>query len=175
MSSTDAQRWQAVKDLFDAALARPAGERAGFLDRVCAGDEALRREVESLLASDEEAKSFMETPAVAGATESFIETRTHLSVDQKISHYQIASAIGAGGMGAVYLAKDTNLGRNVALKLLPENFTADADRSRRFKQEAQTASALNHPNIITIYEIGQHEHTHFIAMEFIDGVTLRQK
>jgi Tol biopolymer transport system component/serine/threonine protein kinase len=175
MSSTDPERWQAVKDLFDAALARQREERARFLDRACAGDEALRREVESLLASDVEAKSFMETPAVAGAAESFIETRAHLSVGQQISHYQIASAIGAGGMGEVYLAKDISLGRNVAIKMLPEQFTAVADRLRRFKQEAQTASALNHPNIITIYEIGEHEHTHFIAMEFIEGVTLRQK
>ena len=153
MSNTDPERWQAVKDLFDAALARPAEERARFLDRACAGDEALRREVESLLASDEEAKSFMESPAVAGSAESFIETRTQLFVRQQISHYQIASAIGVGGMGEVYLAKDISLGRNVAIKMLPEHFTAVADRLRRFKQEAQTASALNHPNIITVYEI----------------------
>jgi eukaryotic-like serine/threonine-protein kinase len=174
MSSTDPERWQAVKDLFDAALARPVGERAQFLNRACAGDRALQQEVESLLASDEEAKNFMETPAVAGAAESLIELKARLSEGQQISHYQIASAIGAGGMGEVYLAKDISLGRNVAIKLLPEYFTAVADRLRRFKQEAQTASALNHPNIITIYEIGQHEHTHFIAMEFIDGLTLRQ-
>lgn len=173
--SKDRERWQAVKDLFDAALARPPGERTRFLDRACAGDEALRREVESLLASDEEAKSFMETPAVAGSAESFIKTRTQLFVGQQISHYQIVSEIGAGGMGEVYLARDTNLGRNIALKLLPEHFTADADRLQRFKQEAQTASALNHPNIITIHEIGQHDLRHFIATEFIDGVTLRQK
>jgi Tol biopolymer transport system component/serine/threonine protein kinase len=174
MSSTDPEKWQAVKDLFDAALARPPKERAQFLDRACAGDRALQQEVESLLASDEEAKNFMETPAVAGAAESLIELKARLSEGQQISHYQIASAIGAGGMGEVYLAKDISLGRNVAIKLLPEHFTAVADRLRRFKQEAQTASALNHPNIITIYEIGLHEHTHFIAMEFIDGLTLRQ-
>ncbi len=174
MSNTDPERWQAVKDLFDAALARPLEERARFLDRACAGDEALRHEVDSLLESDEEAESFMETPAVAAAAESLINTQVKLLPGHQISHYKVVSAIGAGGMGEVYLAKDSNLGRNIALKLLPDHFTADADRLRRFKQEAQTASALNHPNIITTHEIGQHEHTHFIAMEFIDGLTLRQ-
>jgi serine/threonine-protein kinase len=135
MSSTDPERWQAVKDLFDAALARQPAERTQFLDRACAGDEALRREVESLLAADGGGKSFMETPAVARAAESFIETRAHLSVGQQISHYQIASAIGAGGMGEVYLAKDISLGRNVAIKILPEHFTAIADRLRRFNRK----------------------------------------
>ncbi|HJY28468.1 MAG TPA: protein kinase [Pyrinomonadaceae bacterium] len=175
MSSTDAERWQAVKDLFSAALACSPEERARFLDRACAGDEGLRREVESLLAYDEEAKSFMETPAVAGAAESLIQLETRLAVGQQISHYQIASVIGRGGMGEVYLAKDISLGRHVAIKMLPQQFIADADRLRRFKQEAQTASSLNHPNIITIYEIGRHEQDHFIAMEFIDGLTLRRK
>ena len=101
--------------------------------------------------------------------------QTKLSVGQRISHYEIEAGIGAGGMGEVYLAKDGNLGRSVAIKLLPDFFTTDADRLRRFKQEARTASALNHPNIITIYEIGQHQGSHFIATEFIDGITLRQK
>ncbi|HSE22169.1 MAG TPA: hypothetical protein VLB68_10940, partial [Pyrinomonadaceae bacterium] len=138
MNRTDPDRWQAVKDLFDAALARPLGDRAHFLDLACAGDEGLRHEVESLLASDEEAKSFMEAPAVAAVAESLFDTQVKLLGGQQISHYQIVSAIGAGGMGEVYLAKDTNLGRNISLKLLPEHFTADADRLRRFKQEAQT-------------------------------------
>jgi serine/threonine protein kinase len=100
--------------------------------------------------------------------------QTKLSVGQRISHYEIEAGIGEGGMGEVYLAKDANLGRSVAIKLLPQFFTTDADRLRRFKQEARTASALNHPNIITIYEIGQHQGSHFIATEFIDGITLRR-
>jgi eukaryotic-like serine/threonine-protein kinase len=133
--------------------------RAAFLDQACAGDEELGREVASLLASDAPAGSLPE-PAVIG---------------RRIGHYQVQSLLGAGGMGEVYLAEDTQLGRKLALKLLPAQLTADADRLRRFKQEARAASALNHPNIITIFEIGQEGSTHYIATEFIDGQTLRQQ
>src|ERR687888_390445 len=94
---------------------------------------------------------------------------------QTISHYRILQPLGAGGMGEVYLAEDTRLDRKVALKLLPARFTQDPDRVRRFIQEAKAASALNHPNIITIYEIGAEQGTHFIAAEFVDGLTLRQR
>src|SRR5438105_5377748 len=96
-------------------------------------------------------------------------------VDTPIAHYRILSQLGAGGMGEVYLAEDPRLKRKVALKLLPSRFTSDADRVRRFEQEAQAASALNHPNIITIYEIGQEHGVHYMATEFIDGQTLRQR
>jgi len=97
-------------------------------------------------------------------------------IGETLSHYRIISKIGAGGMGEVYLAEDTRLGRKVALKLLPDQFTKDEDRVRRFEQEARAASALNHPNIITIYDIGRADELHsiFIATEFIDGVTLTQ-
>src|SRR5437870_13030588 len=98
-----------------------------------------------------------------------------LAANSLLSHYRILSPLGAGGMGEVWLAEDTRLDRQVALKLLPAEFTQDADRVRRFIQEAKAASALNHPNIITIYEIGQAEGAHFIATEFIDGSTLRQQ
>ena len=96
-------------------------------------------------------------------------------IGQTISHYRIVNRIGAGGMGEVYLAEDTRLGRKLAIKFLPDQFTQDADRVRRFEQEARAASALNHPNIITIYEIGHHAQGHFIATEFIEGETLRQR
>ena len=98
---------------------------------------------------------------------------------ETISHYRILSKLGAGGMGEVYLAEDLNLGRRVALKLLPAKFTTDPERVRRFEQEARAASATSHPNILTIYEIGQVETetgvTHFMAMEFVEGQTLRQR
>src|SRR5581483_8194755 len=98
-----------------------------------------------------------------------------LATNSTISHYRIVSKLGAGGMGEVWLAEDARLDRKVALKLLPAEFTRDEDRVRRFVQEAKAASALNHPNIITIYEIGEVDGAHYIATEFIDGQTLRQQ
>src|SRR5467141_773538 len=98
-----------------------------------------------------------------------------LSAGTKLGHYEIRAQLGAGGMGEVYLAKDTKLDRKVALKILPTELAANQDRMRRFVQEAKAAAALNHPNIAHIYEIGESEGTNFIAMEFVDGVTLREK
>src|SRR5436309_8624127 len=98
-----------------------------------------------------------------------------LGTNTNLSHYRIVSKIGAGGMGEVYLAQDTKLDRKVALKILPAELAANQDRMRRFVQEAKAAAALNHPNIAHIYEIGESDGTHYIAMEFIDGETLRHK
>ena len=100
--------------------------------------------------------------------------RVNSAVGQTYGHYEIISTLGVGGMGEVYLAQDSSLGRQIALKLLPAEFTRDSDRVRRFQQEARAASALNHPNIVTIHEIGQVDGRHFIATEFIDGETLRE-
>jgi len=167
------ERWQQVNDLFQSAAERAPEERASFLDEGCHGDEGLRREVESLLASYERAENFIESPAFEVAPELLTNDRAGALVGKVIGHYRIESLIGVGGMGEVYLARDERLGRKVALKLLPERLTVDETQLSRFKTEARSASALNHPNILTVYEIGAEENRQFIATEFIEGMTLR--
>jgi serine/threonine protein kinase len=173
------ERWRQLEDIYHAAMGRAAMERAAFLDEVCAGDEALRRDVEALLAAhdqlDGEAADFLNSPALeieARAIATAIESPIHR---EQLGHYRILSRIGAGGMGEVWLARDTRLDRRVALKLLPSQFTQEAERLQRFVREAKAASALNHPNIITIHEIGEIGAVRFIATEFIEGVTLRRR
>ena len=176
MNDFNKQHWQQVKDIFEGALESEGAQREAFLDRACSSDVELRREVESLLRSYGQAGSFMEAPAVALAAESFVGEQKKLLVGQRVKHYQVIGPIGEGGMGEVYLAKDTILGRRVALKVLPDFVVKDPDRLRRFKQEARSASTLNHPNVCVIHEIGETEDGRpFIAMEHIEGVTLRQR
>ncbi|MCG3159880.1 MAG: Serine/threonine-protein kinase PknD [Acidobacteria bacterium] len=168
-------RWRAVDELFEAALERPPAERAAFLDEACAGDAALRREVASLLRFDEQEDEFLEALPAALAAEIVVERDEWAG--RRFGHYQIERRLGQGGMGVVYLARDTRLGRPVALKLLQSKFTREPARVRRFQQEARAASSLNHPNILTIHEVGQAAPedggAHFIAAEFVDGQTLR--
>jgi predicted ATPase len=166
------ERYNQVGQLYHQALELDGAERAEFLERECAGDESLRREVESLIASHEEQESFLAAPAVEVVARKIAE-ETAISISQQIGHYRVISLLGKGGMGEVYLAQDTRLGRNVALKLLPVRFTHDEDRLRRFVQEAKAASALNHPHIVTIHEIGEDETGRFIVMELVEGQTLR--
>src|SRR5207245_10843760 len=168
------ERWQQIDELLQSALARAPRERSAFLVQACAGDEQLHREVESLIASHEDASNFLETPVSQIAAELLVNGRAGMTAGQEIGPYKIVGSLGAGGMGEVYLAEDPRLGRKIALKLLPDYFTKDANRLRRFEQEARAASSLNHPNIVTIYEIGKADRHHFIASEFIDGVTLRE-
>ena len=168
------ERWRHIDELFHSALAREPSRRSAFLAQACSGDEPLLREVESLISFHDQSDSFIETPASDVAAELLARRSTELEVGQQIAYYKILSSLGAGGMGEVYLAEDTRLGRRIALKLLPAQFTTNAERVYRFEQEARAASALNHPNIVTIHEIGRADSTHFIATEFIDGETLRE-
>jgi serine/threonine protein kinase len=168
------ERWQQIDHLFHAALACEAGQRVSFLATECAGDESLRRDVESLLSALEEDADFIETPAGDVAAALLESHQASYEPGHHIENYRIVRLLGSGGMGEVYLAEDVRLKRKVALKLLPPHFTANPDRVRRFEREARAASALNHPNIVTIYEIRQSGSTHFIATEFVEGKTLRQ-
>ena len=168
------ERWRQIDELFHEVLERGPGQRAAFLAQACVGDELLRSEVESLIASHKRSESFIEMTAGDVAAELFAVGQAKL-VGQTIGPYKIVGLLGAGGMGEVYLAQDLRLDRKIALKLLPSYFTKDAGRLRRFEQEARSASSLNHPNIVTIYEIGQVDSHHFIATEFIEGETLRQR
>src|ERR1043166_5205677 len=168
------ERWQRIDELFHASLACAASERAEFLANQCADDISLLDEIESLLSSLEEADGFIETPASDVAAELLGTQKSTFEPGQQIENYRILRQLGSGGMGEVYLAEDVRLKRKVALKLLPPHFTVNPDRVRRFEREARAASALNHPNIVTIYEIGRSNTTHFIATEFVDGKTLRQ-
>jgi serine/threonine protein kinase len=169
------ERWQQVDALFQGALERAAESRPAFLTDACQGDKALLQEVEGLLVSFDAAKSFLETPAAdsLGFTAN-LSVESGLTNGQKLGHYEIISQLGSGGMGEVYLAHDSNLNRQVALKLLPAQFAADPERVSRFAREARAASGLNHPNIITIHAIAEEGGKHFIATEYIAGETLRQ-
>src|SRR5437016_67446 len=168
-------RLQTIEEIFHAALDQEPDKIGAFLDTACEGDDVLRRNVEALLSSHQRAGAFIETP-VPGIAARIIENgQADLLVGRTIGHYQISKRIGSGGMGEVYLATDVRAGRKAALKLLPMRFTGDAERLKRFQQEAHAVVALNHPNILTVYEIGEDHSTHYIASELIEGETLRQR
>jgi serine/threonine-protein kinase len=159
--------------LYDEALEIDPESRADFLDRECGEDGELRREVESLLAAHDEVGDYFHSPALEVAAGLVTKPQNLSLMGRSLSHYRVLRLIGAGGMGEVFLAEDRRLGRKVALKMLPKEFTEDQERVKRFEQEARAASALNHPNIVTIYEVGQIDGRHFIATEYIEGHTLR--
>ena len=165
-------QWRQVKELFHEALRRDASERDAFLESACGGDDELRIEVESLLIALSDATTFLEEPLVVEPPPT---PAWRLAEGQTISHYTVLSPIGIGGMGEVYLARDNQLHRSVALKILPADLANDAARLRRFQNEAMAVSALNHPNILTIFEFGEVGGVHIFASEFVKGETLRQR
>lgn len=167
------EQWQRVDEVFQGALDSAPGDRASFLDEACAGDAGLRSEAVSLINAYDRAGDFIEEPAVTEDARILVDALDH-NIGRDIGAYIVLERLGAGGMGEVYLAQDRRLNRHVALKILPALFASDDMRLRRFQREAQAASALNHPNILTIHEVGEHEGVWFIATEFIDGQTLRE-
>jgi serine/threonine protein kinase/Tfp pilus assembly protein PilF len=170
------ERWQQVANLYHATLERNPGERASFLRESCGGDEELRREVESLLAYENQAENFIESPALKVAARIMAaQNDATLSAGQMINQYQIISRLGAGGMGEVFLAEDTRLQRRVALKFLPSLDTQDEAHLRRFELEARAIAALSHPNVCTIHEVIETGGRHCIVMEYVEGVTLRER
>ena len=168
----EAERWQRIERLFHSALRRTPQDREALLAEACSGDAELRREVESLLAEHGRGGSLLETAASDLAAD-WAQQQEQITAEQTLGHFRILSPLGKGGMGEVYLAEDLKLRRKVALKLLPSAFTEHEDRLRRFEQEARAASALNHPSIITIYEIGEAGRIRYIATEYVEGQTLR--
>ncbi len=179
------ERWIEVERLYHAAREHDASERAKFLAQACAGDEPLRKEVESLLAQGESTGSFMGTPAMDMAAQQLArdQSRTHAQaadsastdslLDRAISHYRIIEKLGGGGMGEVYRGRDTNLNREVAIKFLPEALARDPDRMARFRREAQVLASLNHPNILTVHDAGEFGGRQYLVTEFVDGGTLK--
>ena len=168
------ERWVRVQEVFAAALEKEPPARQAFVTASSGRDDELREEVESLLAEhDKAASEFLESPAV-GALAAAVATRSTLSRGTRLGFFEIVAALGAGGMGEVYRAKDTRLGREVAIKVLPVEVSADPERVKRFEKEARSASALNHPNIVTIHDTGTSDGVAWIAMELVEGQTLRQ-
>jgi len=161
----DASRWQQVKGLFQAALERPVEARPAFLDQACP-DAEVRQDVESLLVSHREAGNFLESPAALSSV---------IAQGYRLGPYEIAVPIGSGGMGDVYKARDTRLERDVAVKVLPTDLAASPDRRRRFEREARAASALNHPNIVAVYDIGSQDGVAFIVTELLEGQSLAER
>ncbi len=183
-----AERWQQIEKFYHLALERQPVQRADFLKEACAGDEALRKEVESLLAHHGQADSFIEAPALEVAAKALAEDHAPSTVvirpksvspsmiGQTVSHYRILEKLGEGGMGVVYKAQDLRLERLVALKFLPHYLTPDEDEKVRFIREAKAASALDHLNIGTIHEIAETDDRQmFIVMAHYEGETLKQK
>lgn len=168
------EQWREVKRLFEASVELDASQRVVFLEEACAGEET-RREVESLLARHDNESSFLERPALEDAARLVTQNRSELVVGQTVGRYQILSFIGAGGMGDVYRARDSKLGRDVALKVLPDEFSKDRERLIRSEREAKLLASLNHSNIAAIYDLEESGGIPCLVLEFVEGETLAER
>ena len=169
------ERWKRTDELYQAARSRPAGERAAFLAEACRDDEAMRRDVESLVNQPDSADGFLAEPPIANAAQIVRDFAPAAMTGLALGGYHLQRLIGAGGMGEVYRAHDSKLGRDVAIKILPRAFTSDADRLTRFKREARMLAALNHPNICAIYGLEEADGLWFLILELVEGDTLAQR
>ena len=175
------ERWQKVEQIYHSALEREPSQRATFLNEACAGDEGLRREVESLLAQEGATGSFLETPALEVAARSLAQEQAGSEGDggglvgKTLSRYRVLAKLGAGGMGEVYRAHDERLDRDVAMKVLPTHTLADEAARKRFRKEALALSKLNHPNVATVYDFDTQDGVDFLVMEYVSGATLTKR
>jgi eukaryotic-like serine/threonine-protein kinase len=166
------ERWKQVERLYHEARSRPAGERAAFLADACPDDEALRRDVESLLNESVSEDGFLAGPALVAAAQIASDLAPAAMSGRSLGGYELQALVGAGGMGEVYRARDAKLGRDVAIKILPRAFTNDPDRLARFEREARMLAALHHPNICAIFGLEEAEGIRFLILEFVEGATL---
>ena len=164
--------WQHAQQLFDAALQHPSDKRREFLEQACGANQELRREVESLLAAHDESGSFMREPALAGMADVLHRATSRFRPGDTLGVYKVLALVGSGGMGEVYRAQDTRLKREVAIKVLPQAFAADREHLRRFEQEARAAAALNHPNIVSVHDMGTADGSPYIVAELLEGQNL---
>jgi eukaryotic-like serine/threonine-protein kinase len=171
----DPERWRRIEGICNQALELDPAARPAFLTQACTGEEALRQEVESLLARKSQADDFIEIPALDEAAMALARNPEGDMVGRMLHHYRITGRIGAGGMGVVYRAEDTHLGRTVAVKVLPDRFALDPERSKRFEREARLLATLSHPNIASIHGLEEADGRSFLVLEWVEGLTLDQR